>query len=116
MYRVARACLAASLSLAALSGCIDRVRVQSFTARPDRSFTYSAHTDTVMTPNDDGTAQQIRREWLAETLEAAGMCNGGYVVDRRRRVIPPQQPAFSVPPPGPDFGNGGEIVYDGRSL
>ncbi len=118
------ACLVSAVSLAALGGCIDndRVRVQSLSAGPNGTFTYSARTNTVMTENNDGAAEQIRRDWLAETLEARGMCNGGYVVYRRQLEIPPQSAALTAPssPANPDptsfFGNGGDVVYTGSCL
>ena len=95
--------------LLVLAGCIidnDRVRVESFTADTPDAFTYSAHTNTVMTENDDGAAEQIRRGWLAEALAANGMCGVGYVIETRRFVQPWEGP----------FGNGGDIVYTGRCL
>jgi hypothetical protein len=122
------ACLATGLGLAALGGCIDndRVRVQSFAAAADGSFTYAARTNTVMTENDDGAAERIRRDWLTETLEARGMCNGGFVVYQRWLAIPPERPAFVGPayvsapgiPSDADvaFGNGGDVVYYGSCL
>jgi hypothetical protein len=107
-----------SLPFATLSGCIDndRVRVQSFTPGPGGSFAYSAHTNTVMTENDDGGAEAIRRDWLAQTLEAQGLCRGGYVVYQRYLVVPPQRPAFGAPPDDLAFGNGGDVVYNGGCL
>jgi hypothetical protein len=118
MRVLALAGLVSSLSLAALSGCIDndRVRVQSFTPGAGGSFTYAARTNTVMSANDDGAAEQIRRDWLAQTLEAGGLCRGGYVVYQRNLLIPPQRPAFSEPPNDLAFGNGGEVVYHGNCL
>jgi hypothetical protein len=95
--------------LVSLAGCIidnDRVRVDNFTADTPATFTYDAWTNTVMTANDDGEAEQIRRDWLAEALTANGMCAAGYVVETRR---------FEQPWEGP-FGNGGDIVYTGRCL
>jgi hypothetical protein len=119
-------CLVSFGSFAALSGCADSgaVRVQSFTPKANGTFVYSARTNTVMTPNDDGTAEQIRRGWLAQTLGAQGMCNGGYVVYRRQLVVPPQRPAFGPPPGNPaaeadadlNFGNDGDVVYAGSCL
>src|SRR5215831_11708677 len=53
--------------LAMLAGCIidsDPVRVENFTADTPATFTYDAWTNTVMTANDDGAAEQIRRDWL----------------------------------------------------
>jgi hypothetical protein len=126
MRVLAFACLVSSVSLASLSGCNDTLRVQSFSAGGNGSFTYNAGTNTVMTANDDGAAEQIRRDWLAETLEAQGMCRGGYVVYQRRLVIPPQAVALAgtpgsvVPPLAPTapayFGNGGDVVYNGSCL
>jgi hypothetical protein len=95
--------------LVALAGCIidnDPVRVENFTADTPTTFTYDAWTNTVMTENDDGAAEQIRRDWLAETLAAQGMCAAGYVIETRQ---------FEQPWEGP-FGNGGDIVYTGRCL
>ena len=92
--------------LAALAGCNDPVRVENFTADTSTTFTYDAWTNAVMTANDDGAAEQIRRDWLAEALAAHGMCAAGYVVETRR---------FEQPWEGP-FGNGGDIVYSGRCL
>ena len=92
--------------LAALAGCNDPVRVENFTADTPTTFTYDAWTNTVMTANDDGAAEQIRRDWLAETLAAQGMCAAGYVVETRQ---------FEQPWEGP-FGNGGDIVYTGRCM
>jgi len=95
--------------LVVLAGCIidnDRVRVESFTADTPTTFTFDAWTNTVMTANDDGAAEQIRRGWLAEALMAQGMCAAGFVVETR---------SFEQPWEGP-FGNGGDIVYSGRCL
>jgi hypothetical protein len=95
--------------LVALGGCIidnDPVRVENFTAETPTTFTYDAWTNMVMTENDDGAAEQIRRDWLAETLAAHGTCAAGYVVETRH---------FEQPWEGP-FGNGGDIVYSGRCL
>ena len=89
-----------------LAGCIDndRVRVDSFTSDPAGTFTFSAQTNTVMTENDDGEAEQIRRGWLAEALNVQAICNGGYVVETRRLVVPAEP------------GNSRDIVYTGRCL
>ena len=95
--------------LAVLAGCIidnDRVRVESFTADTPATFTYSAATNTVMTENDDGAAEKIRRDWLAEALTAHAMCNTGYVVETRQFVQSSDGP----------FANGGDIVYTGHCL
>ena len=110
--------LVSALSLTAVAGCAvnDRARVQSFTPGPYGSFVFSVATNTVMTPNDDGAAEQIRRDWLAETLEAQGRCRGGYEIYRRTLVIPPQRVALSPPPDELTFGNGGDVVYSGTCL
>ena len=76
----------------------------------------SARTNTVMTENNDGAAEEIRRDWLAQTLEAQGICRGGYVIYQRNLLIPPQRPAFCEPPNDLDFGNGGDVVYSGSCL
>jgi hypothetical protein len=89
-----------------LVGCANDVRVVNLAPGTGGYFTFSAATDTVMTENDDGVAERIRREWLAEALTAAGMCRVGYVVDSRR-LLQPQ---------GGLFANGGDIVYAGRCL
>ncbi|MGH7117242.1 MAG: hypothetical protein ACREE9_22460, partial [Stellaceae bacterium] len=66
--------------------------------------------------------ERIRRDWLAQTLAARGMCNTGYVVYQRRLDIPPRRPALAeaVGPAGPAaasfFGNGGDVVYAGSCL
>jgi len=63
--------------LAVVGGCtIDRdpVRVESFAADAAGTFTYTSLTNAVMTPNDDGEAERIRRDWLAEELAAHGTC------------------------------------------
>jgi hypothetical protein len=95
--------------LVALGGCIidnDRVRVEAFTADTPRTFTWGAATNTVMTANDDGAAEEIRRDWLAQALVAHAMCEAGYVVETRGYVQPSDGP----------FANGGDIVYMGRCL
>jgi hypothetical protein len=95
--------------LVLLAGCIidnDPVRVESFTADTPATFTYGAETNTVMTANDDGEAERIRRDWLAEALNANAMCSAGYVIETRR---------FAQPWDGL-FGNGGDVVYTGRCL
>ena len=111
MRALVLACLTALVlaCLTALAGCIidhDPVRVENFVADTPATFTYDAWTNTVMTANDDGEAEQIRRDWLAEALTAHGMCAAGYVVETRR---------FEQPWDGP-FGNGGDVVYTGRCL
>jgi hypothetical protein len=92
-----------------LAGCIidnDQVRVESFVADPAGAFIFTVQTNTVMTPNDDGEAEQIRRQWLAEQLTAHAMCSAGYIVETRRLVEPPD----------PAAGNAHDVVYSGRCL
>ena len=95
--------------LAVLAGCVidnDPVRVENFTAETPTTFTYDAWTNTVMTANDDGSAEQIRRDWLAGELTAYGLCNSGYVIETRQLVEPPNAP----------FTNAHDVVYSGRCL
>ncbi len=95
-------------SIVLLGGCIidnDQVRVQSFTSDPAGTFTFAAQTNTVMTANDDGVAEQIRRDWLAEELGARGMCSAGYVIETRL-LEPTNEP----------LSNAHEVVYTGRCL
>ena len=63
-----------------------------------------------MTENDDGEAERIRQGWLVAALKAHAMCADGYVVDTRRFV--PGPPTVV----GPQFSNGGDIVYSGRCI
>ncbi len=68
--------------LALLGGCIidtDRLRIENLVSSSPDTFVFTAQTNTVMTPNDDGEAERIRRDWLAEGLTAYGMCPAGYV-------------------------------------
>ena len=88
------------------AGLQDVARVESFAVTGRGAFTYRAQTNTVMTENPDGSAERIRRQWLAEALSARGMCAGGYVIDNRQ-FIQEQQGRFA---------NGGDIVYTGRCL
>lgn len=88
-----------------LAGC-GTARVEGFTATSPTAFLYSARTNTVMAENDDGVAERVRREWLADAVQAHGMCATGYVVDTRRYV----------PEVEGRFGNGGNILYGGRCL
>jgi hypothetical protein len=93
----------------ALAGCIidnDRVRLESLDASSPETFVFTAQTNTVMTANDDGEAERIRRDWLAEELAAHGMCSAGYVVETRRLVEPATPPAT----------NAHDIVYSGSCL
>jgi len=96
----------ALLCLLSLAGCVDSARVEGFAASGPTSFLYSAHTSTVLTKNDDGAAERLRRGWIADALQAHAMCGNGYVVDTRRYVPDAEGP----------FGNGGDIVYAGRCL
>ena len=102
-----RALVLANLVL--FAGCIidsDQVRVENFAADTPATFTYGAETNTVMTANDDGEAERIRRDWLAEALNVHAMCSAGYVIETRRFA----QPWVGL------FGNGGDVVYTGRCL
>ena len=90
----------ALVCLLALAGCVGSARVEGFGATGPASFQYSAHTNTVMTANDDGTAERLRRDWIADALKVHAMCPDGYVVDTRH---------FAPDAEGP-FGNGGEIA------
>src|SRR5260370_15157810 len=89
-----------------LIGCTGSVHQEGFSATGPAAFLYSAHTNTVMTANDDGTAERLRRDWIADAVQAHGMCADGYVIDTRR---------FVPDAVGP-FGNGGHILYAGRCL
>src|SRR3954447_11624419 len=91
------------LGLVALAGCAEQPRVEGFTATGPRSFLYEARTNTVMTANDDGAAERIRRYWIADAVMVNALCMQGYVVDRRSFVPDPA-------------GNGGAIRYSGRCL
>jgi hypothetical protein len=91
------------------TGCVignDPLRVENFVSDRAGTFIFAAQTNTVMTANDDGEAEQIRRGWLAEELAAHSMCNAGYVIDTRQIVEPPDAPA----------SNSHDIVYSGRCL
>ena len=92
--------------LVLLGGCNDQLRVVSFEADPAGTFVFTAQTNTVMTPNDDGEAEQIRRDWLADELNARGMCAAGYFIEIRRLVEPPDAPST----------NAHDVVYTGRCL
>lgn len=96
----------ALLCLFSLAGCVGSARVESFAANGPNAFLYSAHTNAVMTENDDGTAERLRRDWIADALQFHAMCGQGYVIDTRRFVSDAEGP----------FGNGGEILYAGRCL
>jgi hypothetical protein len=94
----------ALLCLLLLIGCRDTVRQEGFAATGPDSFLYSAHTSAVMTENDDGQAERLRRDWIVDALRFHGMCPDGYVIDTRRFV------ADAIGP----FRNGGDILYSGR--
>ncbi|HTW53255.1 MAG TPA: hypothetical protein VME45_15295 [Stellaceae bacterium] len=98
------------LGVLPLAGCTGTDRHEGFTATSPTSFVYSARTSTMMTENDDGEAERIRQGWLVAALKAHGMCPDGYIVDTRRFVPEPGTAN------GPQFGNGGDIVYAGRCL
>src|SRR5215468_3810796 len=104
----ARALLYAIPGLVLLTGCVGSDREEGFTATGPNSFLYSAATSTVMTENDDGAAERIRQGWLVAALKTHAMCADGYVIDTRRLVPGPPTPA------GPQFSNGGDILYAGR--
>ena len=92
--------------LVSLAGCVGSARIEGFGATGPASFLYSARTNTVMTANDDGTAERLRRDWIADAVRVHAMCPDGYVIDRRHFVPDTDGP----------FGNGGEILYAGRCL
>ena len=96
----------ALLCLISLAGCVGSAREEGFVGTGPTSFLYSAHTNTVMTPNDDGVAERLRRDWIADAVQAHAMCADGYVIDTRR----------FVPDAVGQFANGGNIVYAGRCL
>ncbi len=98
--------LVAPLCLLLLAGCVGSARIEGFTATGPTAFLYSARTNPVMTENDDGTAERLRRDWIADALQAHAMCADGYVIETRR----------FVPDANGPFGNGGDILYAGRCL
>jgi hypothetical protein len=98
----------ALLCLIPLAACVGTDRHEGFTATGPNSFLYSAQTSATMTENDDGAAERIRKGWLVAALKAHAMCEDGFVVDTRRFV--PGPPTVS----GPQFSNGGDILYAGR--
>jgi hypothetical protein len=100
----------ALLCLIPLVGCVGTDRHEGFAATGPNSFLYSARTSAAMTENDDGVAERIRRDWLGQALAANAMCANGYVTDTRRYVPNPPTDA------GPQFSNGGDIVYAGRCV
>lgn len=92
--------------LALLGGCNDQLKVVGFEADPAGTFVFTAQTNTVMTANDDGEAEQIRRDWLADELNARGMCAAGYFIETRQLAEPPDAPS----------SNAHDVVYTGRCL
>src|SRR5260370_110425 len=56
--------------LVLLGGCNDQLRVVNLAADPAGTFVFTAQTNTVMTENDDGEAQPLRRDWLADGVGA----------------------------------------------
>jgi len=96
----------ALLCLVLLIGCRGTTRHEGFAVTGPGAFLYSAHTNAVMTENDDGNAERMRRDWIVDALGSHGMCPDGYVIDTRR---------FVPDAIGP-FGNGGDILYAGRCL
>jgi hypothetical protein len=96
----------ALLSLLSLGACVWSDRVEGFTPTSPAAFLYSVRTSTVLTENDDGAAERLRRDWLADAVQAHAMCPDGYVVDTRQ---------FRPNVDG-RFGNGGDILYTGRCL
>jgi hypothetical protein len=96
----------ALLCLLSLAGCLGSVRHEGFSATGPAAFLYSARTSTVMTENDDGTAERLRRDWIADALKAHAMCPAGYAIESRR---------FVPDAIGP-YGNGGDILYKGRCV
>ena len=98
------------LCLLLLVGCVGTDRHEGFTATGPNAFLYSARTSTVMTENDDGVAERLRRDWLGQALAAHAMCGNGFVVDTRRLVPNPPTDA------GAQFSNGGNILYSGRCV
>jgi hypothetical protein len=93
-------------SLILLGACNDHVRVVSFEADPAGAFVFTAQTNTVMTENDDGEAEQIRRDWLANELNDRGMCAAGYFIETRRLLEPTDARS----------SNAHDVVYTGRCL
>jgi hypothetical protein len=88
---------------AVLAGCAEQARVEGFTATGPDSFLYEARTNTVMTPNDDGVAERLRRSWIADAVLVNALCTQGYVIERRSYIQDP-------------VGNSGAIRYTGRCL
>jgi len=91
------------LGFIALAGCAEQPRIEGFTATGPHSFLYEARTNTVMTPNDDGVAERLRRYWIADAVMVNALCMQGYVIDTRSYVPDP-------------LSNSGMIRYSGRCL
>src|ERR1700737_3768138 len=89
-----------------LIGCTGSVHEEGFSATAPDTFLYSAHSNTVMTENDDGVAERRRGDWTPPPRAKPRMGGGGYGIDTRR---------FVPDVVGP-FGNGGDILYAGRCL
>jgi hypothetical protein len=89
--------------LVSLAGCAEQARVEGFTVTGPRAFLYEAQTNTVMTANDDGTAERLRRYWIADAVMVNALCMEGYTIETRSFV--PNR-----------HGNGGAIRYSGRCL
>ena len=64
----------ALLCLVSLAGCVGSARHEGFTPTGPALFLYSAQTNTVMTANDDGVAERLRRDWIADAVQAHAMC------------------------------------------
>jgi hypothetical protein len=96
----------ALVCLLSLTACLGSVHQEGFAATGPFAFLYSAHTNTVMSDNDDGTAERLRRDWIVDALKAHGMCPAGYAIETRRFVLDAIGP----------FGNGGDILYRGRCI
>jgi hypothetical protein len=86
-----------------LAACAQEARVEGFSATGPGTFLYAARTNTVMTPNDDGAAEQIRRYWIADAVMVNALCLQGYAIETRRFVPDP-------------VGNSGAILYSGRCI
>src|SRR3954453_12629387 len=86
-----------------LAGCAEQPRIEGFTATGPHSFLYEARTNTVMTSNDDGVAERLRRYWIADAMMVNALCMQGYVIDTRSYVSDP-------------LSNSGMIRYSGRCL
>ncbi len=96
----------ALLCLLSLAGCVGSDRIEGFSPSGPNSFRYTAHTSAVMVENDDSEAERLRRDWIADAVQAHGMCGTGYIIDTRH---------FVPDAVGP-FANGGNILYVGRCL